>query len=242
MEAMQELSEEGRTIVQLLSTKIDDVMNSFMKLLKERDDKIDKLQEEVSTLKSKIEQVEEKMDDSDSQQRRNDVIVSGKVLPVVSEGENCRKLIVGLFKEHVKVNLKMADIIEAHRVGKKPSDPNEDTRNIIVRVSDNEIKHDLITACKSTKPDGFYVNENLIPKRNKFLYVLRQAKKKFPNIIAGCNSIDMKVFVWIKPPNKDSRNQRMKICSAAKLQEFCDKVLKSSLTSIVGDVEKLNFH
>ena len=51
-------------------------------------------------------------------------------------------------------------------------------------------------------------NEKLHPKRRSFMHCIRQAEEKFPRIIASCNSINMRVFVWVKLPNPDARGAK----------------------------------
>ena len=146
----------------------------------------------------------------------------------------------------IKVNLKQSEIISANRVGKPVaniSGSEEDRRSILFKLAEYEEKVDILAACKTVKPSGLFVNESVIPKRSNILYCLRQAKKKFPNKVAACRTMDMKVFVWVKPPNPNApgaRNSRMQINTPTKLNEFCINVLKTPLSSIVRDVGKLS--
>jgi hypothetical protein len=234
----EDLSEEGQSIVDLFNLKLAEVTDRFTELLQEKNERIEKLEREVTTLKSSIGKFEERVDDAESMQRRDDIIISGDDVPCVVDNENCPKVACNLIKEKLQVNIKLSNVMSATRIGKKPPTQKPDKRNLLVKFSDSATKSDLLGACKTVKPKGLFINENLIPKRSNILYCLRQAKKKFHNMISGCSTRDMNVFVWLKPPNPDAegaKNTRMQVNTYNKLQEFCSKVLKAPLTSFVDE-------
>ena len=62
--------------------------------------------------------------------------------------------------------------------------------------------------------------------RSTVLYGLRQARKKYPNIIAGCGSQDGKVYAWIRPPKPNApqaRNIRILVKNREKFEDMCVK-------------------
>ena len=163
------------------------------------------------------------------------MVLSGD-LPDVREGENCSAIVRDVVKSKLNVIISNSDISVAHRIGKKPASQAPDKRGIIVKLCRRDLKHDLLTAVRSTKPSKFYINENLTPKRSTLLYALRQAKKKFPSVVSGCNSRDGKVFVYVKPPNsKDpsARNSRMAINTLDNLKDFSTKVLCKPVSCLI---------
>ena len=99
------------------------------------------------------------------------------------------------------------------------------------------IKRQIFEACRAVKPKNFFVNESLTPTRNSCAYGLRQAKKRFPNIVAGYGSLDGKVYVLIKPPNPNAPNafnSRMWINTKTNFIDLCTKILKCDHTTIVN--------
>jgi len=234
---MDGLSKEGRAIVNLISVKIDGIRDTFQQLLDERDERIATLESEVSSLKGSLVKFEEQFDDNESLFRKNDIILSGNDIPLVASGEDCSKLACAAIKSKLKVNIKPADIAKAQRIGRPTATQRPDRRNILVKFYRDDMKNDLLIACRQSKPSDFYISENLIPKRSSILYNLRQAKKKYPSIVAGCSSRDMKIYAWIKPNDQNTsnaRNSRMMINTLHKWRSFCREVLHVSPDSILN--------
>ena len=100
------------------------------------------------------------------------------------------------------------------------------------------MKNDLLVACRQCKPNDFYISENLIPKRNNIMYRLRQAKKRYPHIVSGCSTKDMRVYAWIKPSDPhatNARNSRMAMNTLQKWEKFCRDVLKTEPGSFLNN-------
>ena len=57
------------------------------------------------------------------------------------------------------------------------------------------MKVDILNAARQVKPENFFVNECLTPTQKAIGYVLRKAKKEFPNIVSGSTTFDGKHFV-----------------------------------------------
>ena len=100
-------------------------------------------------------------------------------------------------REHLLLELAIEGISMAHRIGVKPKTQGEDKRNIMFKLCNRDVKLNILKSCKVVKPKKFYINENLTPLRNTILYVMRQAKKKHPNVINSCNSSDGSVVAWL---------------------------------------------
>ena len=84
----------------------------------------------------------------------------------------------------------IVDISTAYRL-----DGKNNKKSIVVKFCRRDIKNDLVTASRRSKPDQFFVNECLTPQRQTISYVLRRAKQEFPNIVSGSSSFDGKVYV-----------------------------------------------
>ena len=65
-----------------LNTLLQDLREEFINLLKESDEKVLKLQNEVGALQKRIRVLEEKMDESDAYERKDTLIFSGSKLPI----------------------------------------------------------------------------------------------------------------------------------------------------------------
>jgi len=126
------------------------------------------------------------------------------------------------------------DISVAHRLGKNPDSQRPDRRSIIAKLCRRDLKHELLTTTKSRRPANFYINGNLTPKRGKILYA-RKAKKNFPSLISGCNSVEGKVFIYVKPSKSDpsARNTRVSINTYDGLKDFCSTVLNNPVSSLI---------
>ena len=124
----------------------------------------------------------------------------------------------------------------AHRSGAKPRAQKPDRRNIVVKLCRRELKRELLYASISVRPPDIYINESLTPLRSNLLCALRRAKRRFPERISACNSIEGRVYVWVPPSSAgdgDGRDIRLNIDTSDKLMDFCDKTLKVPLSSIV---------
>ena len=233
-DAVDQLSDEGEMIVSRLTDKIDEMSRKFELLLGKRDERIKSLEDELVNVKRNLAKMEEKLDDADAYERRDAVVLSGD-LPIAKTGENCSSIVRDIIKNKLNVNIAGSDISVARRVGKKPASQLPDKRSIIVKLCRRDLKQDLLTAARSVKPDRFFLNENLTPKRSTLLFALRQAKKKFPDIISGCNTVDGKVYVYVKPPSSEpaARNSRMTVNTLDGLKDFCGRVLKQPVSSLI---------
>ena len=70
------------------------------------------------------------------------------------------------------------------------------------------------------KPRNLFISESLTRVRCTALFGLRQAKKKYPDVIAGCGSYDGKVYAWVKPPNANAPNARNTKISVNSKEKF----------------------
>jgi hypothetical protein len=234
-----ELSGDGKLIVSIISRKLDafkDKLASLTQKLKDKDERIARLEEQVSGLKGSVVKLEERIDDADAYERRDTLLFSGDDIPTVSEGENCGQIVCNVVKEKLKLNFQTDILSVAHRVGKKPVKQGPDRRKIIVKLCRREVKGDITDACRQLKPSNLFVNESLTPVRSTIMYVLRKAKRAYPDKVAGCNSSDGKVFVWVRPPNPCAplpRNTRMTVNTHQRLVEFCSDILNTELSTLI---------
>ena len=219
-----------------METSILSLREEFRKEIEVRDRKIEELEQRVSVLKLNTNALEDKIDENEAYERRDAVVISGTEVPAVVEGENPVQLVCGIIKDKVGVVLKPEDVSVAHRLGKKPINQTTDRRSIIAKFCRRDTKHDILKACRAVKPRNIYVNENLTPIRSTALYGIRNAKRKFPDRIAGYGTIDGRVYAWIKPLNpsvSNTRNTKMFINTRRRFGELCASVLRCGESELV---------
>ena len=225
-----------------LKSNLDDVFSSLesrlLNITKEQDVKINKLQDENKTLKQRILKLEEKSDADDAYERKDSVIISGSKVGAYHQNEDTAKHVIQLLKNHLNVVLQPTEISILHRLQEKKNRASGslDIRDIYIKFCRRSVKKDIVEAARAKKVDGFYVNEALTPPRQTIAYVLRQAKRKCPNIVSGSASIDGKPYVWIHPPNPNARGAKcVKHCvhTYGRLLQFCNETLKKPLQDFI---------
>ena len=92
----------------------------------------------------------------------------------------------------------------------------------------------MLKTCKTVKP-SFFANENLTPRRNTIMYVLRKIKKLHPTVVKGYASYDGKVYAYISPlgPSPGGRDVRVPVNTHASLMKFCDEIVKLPLNNFL---------
>lgn len=234
---ISKLSEESKLIVSILMYTVNQSQELFVKANEEKDKVIKGLTEKVTKLEHKLLIIDNKLEEKVSKERLNDIVIGGPNVPLGQLNEDTKSVVIGIFREKLQLNIPPHDITVSHRIGKRNLD-NTDKRSILVKLARNEIKNDILTACKTRKPERIYINENLSPARNTIMYVLRKAKKDFPNIVSGYNSMDGNVYAWINPPNMNAsgaRASRMQINDYNKLSHFCTEIINSSVSTYISE-------
>lgn len=234
---LPELSADGKIIIDAMIKQFEDMKAEFAVLLAKKDDEIAELKSEIGGLRKLVVKLEERVDDADAYERRDTLEISGKSIPPCTRDEVCSQLVLQHIRDKLKVNMAPSDISVAHRIGKKPQTQKTDNRNIILKLCRRDLKKDLLDACRKFKPKDFFINESLTPARKTISYVLRQAKKRFPDIVNGCSTREGKVYVWVKHPNSTTTsgntNTKIPINTHTVLQEFCCRTLGVPLNSFI---------
>ena len=217
---------EGKFLEMLDSMKTD-----FRKTLQEKDEKIEGLEKEVTNMKKQLALMEERVEDNDSYERRDTLIFSGPAIPPANPNERCTDLILDTLRTKLNVNMAKENISIAHRHGK-------DKKSLIVKFCQGSSKLDILSSLKSVRPPNLFISESLTPQRQTIAYVLRRAKREYPDVVAGSNTIEGKNYVWVKPPNPNApgaRNLKINVSSYARLQDFCSRSLEVPVTHFVKD-------
>ena len=236
----QEFQEKLGTMFQdKLGDMMTELREEFSKVCHEKDAQISNLQSEVDILHKKVEKLEDRVDDGDSYEGRDTLIVSGSRIPPSNNQESCPDIVCKLARDILQVVISPNDVSVSHRLSSRnPSKQGEDRSDIIVKFCRRNTKLDLLNACRKMKPENFYVNEFLTPPRQTIAYILRKAKREFPTLISGSTSFDGSVYVYVKPPNPDAplaRDSRMKINTHSRLTDFCRRTLNKPITHFIRE-------
>ena len=221
-----DLSEECRALYVLLSRKIDSVLEE----VKARDARLEKCELDNAALKKKVHELEGRLDDVENSNRGKNLILSGKTLSVLTS-DNLANSVAQLLNSKIHYELSPNSILSVSRIGSRPTTQSPDYRNVMLKLHDGSIKHDIQSACRTVRPPDFYANDDLTPHRANLLYLLRQAKRKAGSKLVSCGSVNGSVYALIKPDSA-ARNQRVYIRSMDRLESLCSRELGISLCEL----------
>ena len=227
------LSSEGKIIVEFMRRNFEKITKDLSDKIDNRDAVIDKLRQEVVSLKREICEIRDRVDEVESAGRKESVVVSGDGVTAVSS-DNCNADgIRELLRSKLRYEVDAADISSVYRIGRKTPTQSADRRNIIVKLSRSSLARDIIKASRVAKPNDLYLNDSLIPSRASILYSLRQLRKKLPHRVDGCGSIDGRVYVWLKPASGSGNNSKFYVNSQRMLINFCEEHLGVSSNELL---------
>ena len=189
----------------------------------------------ITKLQTRVMELEEQIDAAEAYERRDTVVLSGPTVPPAQVGENCINIVQELLKTQIRLNINANDISTAHRMGNKRKKQGPDNRNMIIKLCRRSLKNEIFSACKQYKPP-FYINEDLIPTRNKVLYLLRSAKKIYPNKIVSCRSFDGKIQAFLA--RDGMKPQKIIINSLERLDSFLKEELALPLKELEEKLQK----
>ena len=230
---LEKLTGNSKIIVKILSSKIEDMKTLFQATLEERDRENAKLRTDLSKLKTDYARLADRVEDLETSERKYDLVISGKSVPVVTESEDCKTITKSIL-DNLRLNFPDENIRHAYRLGTRPNSQRPDRRNILVKMSSPEFVQDVIKAAKTVKPKDVFMNENLTPKKHKILQLLRKAKKDHPAKISGCGSRFGRISVWTKPQDAGRSDVRLNVNNVDQLSQFCTRILQVSLESFLG--------
>ena len=235
------LSEESKNLLSLIAEFFNDSM-------KEKDERISKLESQVETLSARLQSMEKKQDVANQYSRLDCITISPKkdisgsflsnTVPNYDSSEDTKSLVLDLFKDQLALNLNSGDISIAHRLKPPTRSPNassqHDRRSIVVRLCRKDLVGTIFKHCKEMKPN-FYVNESLTPMRHSICYALRTLKRKFPDTIAKVHTFKGVPRAFVQPrrttraSTTDRSAQKHEISTILELETFTKNVLKTTL-------------
>ena len=175
-------------------------IKSLEAIVREKNDALVTMQQELSKYKAenkllstKLEQVENDLDNMEQYARRNSIRISGIT---ERDDENVYSDVIGLFKKELSVEMHPNLIDRAHRLGAKGKGKD---RNIIVKFTSYQARQKVFEARKKLRTHNeksskaIYINEDLTQKRAKLLYQARELKKE--GKIKDCWTHDGRIIV-----------------------------------------------
>lgn len=245
----QPTSKDGKAIIPLLKSMFESFQTKFegmfvafkseiLESLKEKDLQMSRLKEENTDMKKRLAKLEERIEENEQYERRDTLILSGTSIPTYQNDENGILVARTLIKDKLRVEVSDQDISVCHRLGGRSVSQRPDQRDIIVKFCRRNTKIDVLSAARKMKAPNFYVNEHLTPVSKTIAYVLRKARRKFPNRIAGTTTIDGKNCVWVKSLNladPNARETKVILKSHEKLISFCDDILQCPITEFIDN-------
>ena len=230
---LSKLSEEGSLIVEIIMEKFDKLSQDITSKIEANQEKFDEMEREIRSLKNDNSEVRERLDGIEARERNDSVIISGAQLPKVTPDENPVGVSLDMFERVLKLKTNKENIRHAYRIGKSKS-LSDDRRSILVKFTDVDMRNDIVAACRTVKPPGIYVNENLIPVRAEIFSVLRHAKRRYPTQVAAVGTRNGDIYVWLKSPNGE-RNQKLFLNTKSKLADFCENTLHISVANLTSE-------
>ena len=173
------------------------------------------------------------MDDTDSYERRDTIVITGENIPTAQTGESCSQIVREKIKENLRINLTPNDASVCHRLGSASS-----SRSLIVKFCRRDLKREVLQAARTVRPRGFFVNEHLTPRRSSILFALRRMKKDSETRVKGYSTQDGRVFVWVKKsPNapQSTRDTKIAVNNYAKLKEICENFADKPITEYISE-------
>ena len=93
--------------------------DKFTSMLQAKNAEIASLQDKVTSLETQVQALQNSIDDNDTYERRDCVVLSGSSVPVFETGEICTYLARELIAQKLKINIPPSEISVAHRLGRR---------------------------------------------------------------------------------------------------------------------------
>ena len=192
----------------------------------------------------KIYTFEEKLDSAEAYGRKDSIIVSGAVPPVL-EGENTKQVAINLLKSKFSgIEISPSDVSISHRLQPRFSNgQSAKPPNIYMKLCRRDQKQLLIQASKNQPKDGtnkIFINSSLTKQRSAVLQTLLKIKKDHA-VIRGVTSMEGSVYVYTPSPPSASRDARRPkdirhlVNTRRALQKFCTDFIRKPLEDFVAN-------
>ena len=164
----------SQTIVFPILARFEEKVNGLTKELSAKVSIINELQNEITTLKEKMFEMEDKIEKSG---KEKNLLLDGIK---ESENENTKENALGFIKDNLKIDVKDYQVNEIYRIGRKESDK---PRRILIKFLSQNMKdkiyNERLQLIKSSNPSlkSIYINEDLTKKNQNILFHARNLKK-----------------------------------------------------------------
>ena len=152
--------------VQFLTSKFDELERER----KEKDELINILQIEVSSLKVEVKNLEKKADDQEQYSRRNCLLIHGLT---ETKTEDTDEMVLDVINNKLNIEMSQISIDRNHRLGKRKG-PGQKPRAFIVKFTRYKGRHHAFSKKKLMKGTGISVTESLTLKRMEHLKKARE--------------------------------------------------------------------
>lgn len=172
-------------LAQLMQAQSDYLLGEFSKQLAERDKTIKAQSIEMKSLHLENERLRDNLDDLQQYSRRNSIRIDG--IPEEKKGdkesiETLETKVKQVFKDVMKVDLKVTDFCRMHRVGKPPKAGKP--KQVILKFTNYGAKRRVMKARKTLRehaeagggPFRMYINDDLTKRRAWIARRAREAK------------------------------------------------------------------
>ena len=134
---------------------MSDTFDDFEKDTKEKEEIINNLKEEVSTLKGRVETLEKESDDKEQHLRRNCILVHGLE---ENKDEITEDFVASFIKDKLDLELSVTDLDRSHRIGKPSPRKKRPIIDIFFRYND---RRKVLSNKKKLKDSGVSITESL---------------------------------------------------------------------------------
>lgn len=173
---MKERQIKGEGQLNDLTKSINEKFEELEQDKKEKEIKIKNLEEQVSTMSSRIETLEKSFDSQEQYSRRNCLLVHGIE---EKEGESTDKIIIDTVADKMNLAITSEDLDRSHRIGKKKE--GKKSRPIIVKFSRYNVRQKVFSNKKLLKGSDISITESLTATRMAKLKEARD-KKGFKSV------------------------------------------------------------
>lgn len=220
---------------QFFKAELDNVKADFKVQLNEQAKIIGNLKSEISTLNKRVTKLEAYVDEEDSYERRDTVILSGEAVPNFSPNESCQEVLIKVVKDNLHLEITPGDISTVHRLGRKPDSNLPDKRSIIVKLTRRDLKREFCASARKLKrPSKLFVNESLTPKRSTIYKTLRSIKKDHGDLVTGCTTMDGRVYAFTPSGSANGRDRRHLVNTYESLSQFCNEFVHRPIENFLS--------
>ena len=242
-ENIDDLSPDGKILLAFIKNLFEQFTLDFRADFSET---LENVKEESRIMKNRCDKMEEEirklsdgLDASDQYEKKDQIILSGPGIPEIPENpgdEKCEELVKKLLKDHLNVDIELADISTTHRLGPvKRATPRK--RNITVKLCRRDLKKQIIIASKSRRTNAtVFANESLTPIRRTMFHALRRMHSDETTTIKGCTTLDGKIYAFTPPIARGGRDQKHYIPNMEALHDFCRTYVKKPLDAFLQSV------